>query len=376
MNGSLYVHIPFCTKKCDYCHFYVIPESDERERLLLDALADEWKLRTPLIQDWNIVSLYFGGGTPSLLTPDAICSIIDRTRPLLQQNAEITLEANPETISEERIRRFADSGVNRVSIGLQSLDDSLLKTLSRTHTADKAKRAVHETYNAGIENITVDLMYDLPGQTLEQWQKTLDEAVQLPIKHLSLYNLTFEPHTVFYKKRETLLPMVPDEPISAEMYRAAVQTLEDAGLQQYEISAFAQNGYRSRHNTGYWSGRPFIGFGPSAFSYCEGRRFRNVANLNTYAKTLKEGKDPVDFDETLAPDARSRELLTIGLRVKEGVPLATLTTLDPETLASIETLIRQGFLVKEEPVKQADSGTLRLTEKGILFYDTVAAELI
>src|SRR5690606_28580781 len=156
----------------------------------------------------------------------------------------------------------------------------------------------------GINNITIDLMYDLPGQNLEQWQKTLNAATKLPITHLSLYNLTFEPHTVFYKFRETLQSKVPHPETSKEMYVNAINALEKCGLKQYEISAFAKSGYKSRHNSGYWKGHPFLGFGPSAFSYWDQKRFRNVANLSHYNRALNQNKDPVDFEELLSPDAQ------------------------------------------------------------------------
>lgn len=358
-NFSLYFHVPFCTRKCDYCHFFVLPDQDRFKDIYLHALYREWELRSPV---GSPVSIYFGGGTPALLGPAAIETILSWVSP--SSTCEITLEANPENVTLEKMRAFYACGINRISLGVQTLDDPLLTTLTRTHGAERAIKAVEETYLAGFHNISIDLMYDLPGQTLKQWRKTLAQAITLPITHLSLYNLTIEPHTAFYKKRASLQQPPPDT--SLKMLCEAVEVLQQAGLNRYEISAFARGGAHSRHNTGYWTGRPFLGFGPSAFSYWEGSRFRNVAHLNRYAKALETGQDPADFHEKLPPDEQLKEHLAIGLRLLEGVPLQTWPDAIQHTLTSLK---EQGFL-------EMTSTSLRLTPKGLLFHDTVAEEIM
>ena len=333
----------------------------------MEGFRLEWERQRPLMAGKEVVTVYFGGGTPSLLGPERIAAILDWIG-VTTSEIEITLEANPEDVTLPLMTAYASAGINRVSIGIQTLDNTLLQVLGRIHTANKGLDAIYTTAEAGIKNISIDLMYDLPEQTLTHWEKTLDTVVKLPITHLSLYNLTIEPHTVFFKHRERLKKVIPDEEISLQMYEMAVDRLNGTGLVQYEISAFAKEGYRSRHNMGYWLARPFLGFGPSAFSDWEGKRFRNVANLSRYLKALRDGASPVDFEEMLPPQARTRELLVIALRLLQGVDLSTIE-LDKETHDTIDRLVREGLLVRT-------GSCIALTKRGVLFYDTVASDLV
>ena len=372
---SLYFHIPFCTRKCDYCHFYVLPDQEKAKEQLAEGFKLEWALLKPFVANKKIVTLYFGGGTPSLFGPPRLRSLLEMIKDSseISSSAEITLEANPENITLELMEEYAKAGINRVSIGIQTLDPALLKLLGRLHSPDIALQAVYTTYQAGISNISIDLMYDLPNQTLKHWATTLDLLKPLPIKHLSLYNLTIEPHTLFFKKKATLSPLLPNEEESLAMFEMAVDRLESYALRRYEISAFAQQGFESRHNSGYWTGRQFLGLGPSAFSYWEGKRFSNVANLNRYCQMLSKGELPRDFIEELNPEAKRRELFVIHLRLREGVNMEQFIRqygpLDQETRATLHRLIEEGYCTSEQKC-------IQLTRKGILFYDTVAAELI
>jgi oxygen-independent coproporphyrinogen III oxidase len=372
---SLYFHIPFCTKKCSYCHFFVLPDSDYLKKRLLQGFhleLDQWSTQFSNLQ---IASIYFGGGTPSLMGPEAIHKILAwiKNVTILSPDVEITLEANPENISLELMKSYAQVGINRVSIGIQSLDDDLLQKIGRTHSANKAIEAVYATAQAKINNITVDLMYDLPCQNLATWNHTLNQIVQLPITHLSLYNLTIEPQTAFFKRKKEIQDLLPEEEVSLQMYELAVKTFEINLLKQYEISAFARNHQFSVHNVGYWTARAFIGFGPSAFSYWEGKRFKNVANLNQYCTKLEEGLSPIDFTEKLDPIAARCELLAINLRLLAGVNLSTFEllhgALDPKTQTTLYELEKEGFIKKDNTI-------IQLTHQGVLFYDTVAAEII
>ncbi len=370
LNGycSLYFHVPFCRHKCDYCHFFVLPDREHWKDDLLQGFRLEWERIQPKLQDRTIVSVYFGGGTPSLFGPERL-----RRLPLDLKGIEVTLEANPEEITSELMCAYREAGINRVSIGVQSLDDQLLNTLSRRHSAKAAVEAVYRTKEAGIENISIDLMYELPGQSLATWEQTLNRACQLPISHLSLYNLTIEPNTAFFKRQQQLQPLLPDAESARQMYEMAIERLGAAGLKQYEVSAFARDDLISVHNTGYWSGRPFFGLGPSAFSYWDHQRFRNVAHLGKYLSKLQVGESPIDFSEELAPDARRRELLAIGLRLNRGVSLemfqANYGILDQEVLNQLKDLQRLELVVFEEE-------GVRLSDKGRLFYDTVAETII
>ena len=373
---SLYIHVPFCTKKCPYCHFFVQPNSLEHQNSFLSSLEKEWNLRSHVLQSREIVSIYFGGGTPSLLPAKAIkkiLSMIQKGPAIISPFCEITLEANPENVSLESMQEFCQAGINRVSVGVQSFDDELLKILGRTHDSTKAKKALKAIKKAGINNLSIDLMYELPHQTFFKWQESLLEVNSLPITHLSLYNLTFEPGTSFYKKSKTLSPALPSEDESLQMLNLAVSQLRCIGLTRYEISAFCKPNYESLHNTGYWTARPFLGFGPSAFSYWEGRRFRNISHLKKYTEMLDQKILPEDFEETLSLEQKQKELLAVELRLLKGVDLNLFQKKNTLLSASLQKSISE--LLSKNWLHQKDS-ILSLTDEGLLFYDSVASELI
>ena len=362
---SLYFHIPFCTKKCPYCHFYVLPnDKNAFHPLLAEGLKREWDLRQEQLNGHPVTSIYFGGGTPTLFGPKEIDLVLDRIANR-EPACEITIEANPEEATEELLAHYRNIGINRLSLGVQSFDDRSLHTLERIHSASRAKEAIFAAKRAGFTNISIDLMYDLPGQTESSFRYTLEQIHHLPITHLSLYNLTFEPHTSFYKRRKELQAQVPSSETSLKLLQSAVETIEKAGLKRYEISAF---GLPSVHNSGYWTGRPFLGFGPSAFSFWEGTRFQNIANLQRYAKFLKEQKSPVDFTETLPYPENITERLAVQLRLKAGVNVES-WNLPLKTTSALEALRKGGFLENE-------GSQWMLSEKGMLFYDSVAVEII
>ncbi|NGX47367.1 MAG: Oxygen-independent coproporphyrinogen-III oxidase-like protein YqeR [Chlamydiae bacterium] len=359
---SLYFHIPFCNKKCPYCHFFVVPNKEEHRKALLDALLSEWQRLLPKMEEHEITSIYFGGGTPTLFGAKAIHTLLEKIP--YSSDCEITIEANPEDVTKELMSKLKGAGINRVSIGVQSLEDDSLLLLERTHNAKRAIDAIHITHNADITNISIDLMYELPEQTSKNFENTLHKLKTLPITHLSLYNLTIEPNTAFFKR--TLNLPSPEE--NLKMLQAATSHLEEIGLKRYEISAFARPGYTSRHNIGYWTARPFFGLGPSAFSYYNGKRFRNVAHLHRYMRALKENRTPVDFTEDLPYPQNVHELLAVQLRLLEGVDLKVFDLPDAThiLLAKLET---ENFLERK-------GSHCKLTSKGILFYDTVATEII
>lgn len=331
----------------------------------MESLEREWLSKRELLHSRRIVSLYFGGGTPTQLSPEAIRKILSWVERdcSLADDIEITLEANPEDIGP-RIGEF--EGINRISMGVQSFDDKLLHTLGREHTAAQALRAIEHCAKS-YANISIDLMYEIPGQTLQTWEQTLLQTAELPLTHLSLYNLTFEPNTPFFRRREALKPLVLPEEEQTLCFQMPERILK--GMRRYEISAFAKPGCASRHNTGYWQGRPFLGLGPSAFSYWEGRRFRNWPSLLQWSRALQEGKSPVDYTEELEESAKKNELLIIGLRMLEGVEKKRIGPLDSKTVESLEQLEQLG-LIKSSPK------SWKLSPKGLLFHDTVAEMLV
>lgn len=373
---SLYFHIPFCSKKCPYCHFFVLPNEDKFKHPFVSALIKEWRMRIPQLLGKRIVSIYFGGGTPTKLDPDKYALLLEAIRNSgieIASDCEITLEANPEDVSLERMQQFHSLGINRVSLGVQSLIDDDLLLLGRSHNVNRSVSAIRQVHEAGILNISIDLMFELPRQTLSSWQRCLDALFDLPVSHLSLYNLTFEPQTVFYKKKKELVPQLPPDEDRLKMLQNAVLALESIGLKRYEISAFAKEGMHSRHNTGYWIGREFIGLGPSAFSYWGGSRFSNVAHFNKYLSFLDQNLFPVDFEEKLEFPHSQQELLAVALRLIKGVDLEAFIKrygrLTPQLKHSLRLMVEKKWLSWEANI-------LKLTESGQLFYDSVASEII
>ena len=342
----------------------------------MPALIKEWQMRLPQLKGKKIVSIYFGGGTPTKLEPYAYAPLLESILSSgveIASDCEITLEANPEDVSLTVMQQFHALGINRVSLGVQSLIDEDLILLGRTHNVNRSVEAIDQVREGGIDNISIDLMFELPYQNLDRWQKTLSAVANLPVTHLSLYNLTFEPHTVFFKEQLQLLPQLPPDEERLKMLEMAIIALESFGLSRYEISAFAKRGAQSRHNTGYWSGRPFFGFGPSAFSYWEGARFSNAANFNQYLSLIEQNRFPIDFEEKLPYPRNLQELFAIGLRLAAGVDLSLFTALHGQFPSDMKkrlsTLIEKGFLTQEGSI-------VKLTPSGQLFYDSVAAEII
>jgi len=370
---SLYFHLPFCSKKCPYCHFYVIKTKKQSQSAFFDSLKKEWEIKLAYLEKKTIYSIYFGGGTPSQVSLDLIedfLSLIFSSNLNFDPNIEITFEANPEDLSYEYLGSLRQLKINRLSIGVQSFNDEMLKTLERQHHSKKAQAAILNAFKIGFENISIDLMYDLPSQTEKDWCETLAITKQLPITHLSLYNLTIEPQTVFYKKRKLLEPSLPSESKSLHLLNLALISLEEMGLSRYEISAFCKKGFHSKHNVGYWLGREFHGYGPAAFSYFEKKRFKNISDVNKYSTLISKNQIPIDFEEKLEEEAHLRELLVIRLRLKEGIEINKHIHFLPLSVKNeIESLSQKGLLKEEK-------NRLFLTEKGFLFYDSVAEALI
>lgn len=362
-EGGVYVHVPFCSHKCPYCHFFVLPHEEDRVRFFLDHLKKEWALKKELFR--RVKTLYIGGGTPSLLSVQQVEEILN----LFDVEGEITLEANPENITYEKLKGFFDLGINRLSIGVQSLDDESLQIIDRRHLARKAIEGVEIAHRAGFSSISIDLMYDLPHQTLSSWEETIRKALLLPITHISLYNLVFEMGSSFYKKKKSLQTVVPSDEVSTQLLSHAITSFESAAFSRYEISAFAKKGFEARHNLSYWTGIPFLGLGPSAFSYYQGCRFSNAPHLKKWGEAIENGSLEAHFTETLSYPHNLHELLAIRLRLASGVPITDFPALPSSTLETLQSLSHEGYLTLE-------GGLLRLTEKGQLFYDTVASELV
>lgn len=323
-----------------------------------------------------IVSIYFGGGTPFLWGSSFVGRFLELILRdfSLDKGIEITIEANPETISPKKLLEYRKLGVNRISIGVQSFQNSLLNILSREHSSQRAVSAIEEAYIAGFKNISIDLMYDLPTQNQRDWYSSVNRALCLPISHLSLYNLTFEPKTAFFARRSYWKMFLPSEEQSAFFYEWTIATLTNQKWEQYELSAFTFNGSYSLHNVGYWTGRPFIGMGPSAHSYWRGKRSKNLSSLFRYSQKLRNKLSPVDFSEELSTLERRRELFVIRLRLL--LPVSLREFQKEHGPLEENTLKKLGKLIQEEFIHSSSSGKIVLTNKGKRFYDWIASELI
>jgi oxygen-independent coproporphyrinogen-3 oxidase len=333
MSG-IYIHIPFCDTKCVYCDFYSITNRKRKEEFI-DTLIMEIiqggkpPCSTKDIEQGSLLpccdSIYFGGGTPSLLSYEDFNKIFDTLHRNFQisDNAEITIEANPGTLNEKKLREFRKLPINRISFGVQSFKDEELKFLTRIHTSEQASRAVMSAQDAGYENINIDLIYAIPGQTLDTWKYNLEKAVSLNTQHISAYSLIFEEGTPLMK----MLDKKADEDLEAEMYEYAIDYLTQevssgegvpvgrgGSFVQYEISNFAKPGFECRHNLKYWNYEEYIGFGPSAASFVGNRRWVNVRNLNQYIDRINGKVSPIDFSETIDGATSMNEFVFLGLR--------------------------------------------------------------
>jgi len=320
-------------------------------------------------------TLFLGGGTPTHLPPDRLRRLIELicSRFDLAPDAEFSVEGNPADLSDETLDVLVESGVNRLSLGVQSFDDTMLQRLERDHSRAEIVECLTRVRNR-IDNVSLDLIFAVPGQSLRQWRETLAEAIALQPQHLSTYGLTFEKGTSFWSRREHGLLQQADEELERDMYAAAMDTLESAGFAQYEISSFARPGFRCRHNQMYWNGGEFFGFGPGAASYLNGSRILNHRSVHTWLKRTLAGQSATGETETLNQEECARERLVLGLRQTEGICLDQFEQQSGISAAelvgeSIQQLLERG-LIEEE------AGQLRLTREGCFLADTVAGELL
>ncbi len=377
---SLYLHIPFCEHKCIYCDFYSIENMDSKERFL-KALETEIRLRAERFDHTQTIeTIFFGGGTPSLLTKqqfERIFSLLHKHF-RIDPGAEITCESNPGTVELNKLSDFRAVGFNRVSFGIQSFHDDDLKFLTRIHSAEEAERAVESAYRAGFENVSCDLIFALPNQTPERWKENLRRAIALKPKHISAYALIVEEQTPLATmvKNKVVAPL-PDEE-DAELYEITIETLTSHGYAQYEVSNFAQPGFLSRHNFNYWNHEDYIGFGPSAHSFCKdsstsGKRWWNVRSIQSYCDALERNEFPESGNEFIDRKKFFTEEIFLGLR-STGIDLKKLYPLYGEDVLSVRTneiaqMEREGLLI-------TSANNISLTSKGYAVCDEIAAQLI
>ncbi|MBN2415607.1 radical SAM family heme chaperone HemW [bacterium] len=362
MNG-LYLHIPFCVKKCSYCDFYSVPYTRPLAERFIGALETEIGLRSHFFPDGHgsVSTLFFGGGTPSLLAPGTIASILDSIRDgfSVDGGAEITLETNPGTLTPGKAEALLAAGVTRFSIGVQSFERDELVLLDRIHTAEEAEAAVKAVRDAGCRNIGIDLIFGLPGQTAARWRNTLEKALLLEPDHISAYALTWDSGTVLGRAILGGTRPAPREERVADMFMAADTILGAAGYRHYEVSNYAKPGHVCAHNLLYWQGGQYLGLGPSAHSFSGNRRSWNISDVSRYIDVLSQHQLPMEGGETLAEEERRLERLALALRTDTGAGLdlipassPVLERLSAENLGSLRNgrfvLSAAGFLLADE----------------------------
>ena len=366
---GLYIHIPFCKAKCAYCDFYSLAHSEEKMDAYVAALLRHLEEVAPRAAGMQVDTVYFGGGTPSYLGAARLCRILQTVlrRYDVARDAEITLEANPDSAGDwKELRKLRRAGFNRLSLGVQSTDDALLRRIGRVHTYEQVQQAVMAARKAKFTNLSLDLIYGLPGQTMEGWQRTLADAVALGPEHLSCYGLKLEEGTPLWQQRQALT--LPDDDAQAEMYLYTVAALSEAGYGQYEISNFARAGRESRHNLKYWRMQEYAGFGPGAHSDFGGVRYGYVRDLDAYIA----GRLVLAEAETDGTLARDFEYVMLSLRTAEGIDRRTFENRYRQRFEAMERLFVQ---YEQAGLAQRTEGGWRLTPRGFLVSNSIIVAL-
>ena len=372
--AGIYIHIPFCKRRCIYCDFFSTTQS-EKKSTYVRAVCRELEMRKDYLEGEDIETIYLGGGTPSQLFREELEEIFNHIYKVypVREDAEITLEANPDDLTPEYVAMLRQLPINRISMGIQTFQEETLKLLHRRHTATQAIEAFRRCREAGFQNISIDLMYGLPGETLETWKEDLQQSIALRPEHISAYHLIYEEDTVLWKLREQHQVEEADEDLSVSLFSTLIEQLSEAGYQHYEISNFCYPGLHSRHNSSYWTGKKYLGCGPSAHSFNGVSRQWNVASLDDYLKGIEGGQ--LDYEvEELDLYTRYNDFVLTSIRTCWGMPLSTLRSdfgeeLYRYCLRMAKPHLDQGVLEKCEDV-------LKLTRKGIFVSDGIMSDLM
>ncbi|MFB5662119.1 radical SAM family heme chaperone HemW [Alteribacillus sp. HJP-4] len=364
-TSSIYIHIPFCEQICFYCDFNKFYIKNQPVEEYVEALLLEMQQAASSADSHPVKTIYLGGGTPTALETAQLEKVIRGVKScfrLREDDVEMTVEVNPGEVEKDKLAMLYKNGVNRLSIGVQSFDNTLLKKIGRTHSAESAISTVNMAKAAGFSNLSIDLMFGLPGQTMESWEHTIDQAMKLDISHVSAYSLKIEEKTMFYNwyRQGRISAMEQDE--EAMMFEVLLERLTGAGIFPYEISNFARPGMESRHNITYWKNEGYFGFGAGAHGYADGRRYANIAPLTHYIEAVKNGKSPKKEVHEVPLKEQMEEEMFMGLRMREGVSRSQFkrkygSEMDCVFSEAINDLINEGLLL--------DTGeTVQLTEKG------------
>lgn len=372
--AGIYIHIPFCRKRCHYCDFFKSTDLSQKARLLA-GLIQELKSRASELSSEEINTIYLGGGTPSVLLIDELKEILDTIHEHYRvgPDAEITLEANPDDLSQAILSALRQIGFNRLSMGIQSFAESDLKLMNRRHGVMQAVQSVNWAKKAGFSNISIDLIYGLPNQTLEEWERNVRIAVELDIQHISAYNLTYHEGTVFYDQlKKGALKELPDE-LSLEQFQVLVKVLKEAGFEHYEISNFCKPGYYSKHNSSYWKSQKYLGIGPSAHSFDVSSRRWNVSSIAKYLEGV-ENNQPYWESEILSEQDRYNDFIITGLRTSWGISEEMIRGSFPTRYFEHFEKYREKYLHTGQVEYHA--GKVRISAEGLFISDQIMADFM
>lgn len=372
--AGIYIHVPYCKTRCIYCDFFTRTDISSKSDYV-SSLCKEIALRKDYLGDKQIETIYFGGGTPSQLSQQEFSDIFRTINQYfnIAPNAEITLEANPDDLSDGYISMLRSLPFNRISIGIQSFNDNELTFLKRRHSAQRAKEVVKQCQQAGFQNISIDLIYGLPNQTMEIWQQNLTEAIELNVQHISSYHLIYEQGTKLYRLFKQGDVKAINEDLSVEMFSLMIEKLSEAGFEHYEISNFAKNKLYSRHNSSYWLGKPYLGLGPAAHSFDGTNRAWNIASIPKYIQGIENNIPNIEV-EILDANTRYNDFILTGMRTIWGVNLAELEKhfgqkMKHYCIENVQKYINQGFVSGENNI-------LKLTRQGIFISDGIMSDLM
>ena len=372
-NIGVYIHIPFCKRKCAYCNFYSLGGHEEMMPDYVQALVTHIKESENQLSGYYIDTVYFGGGTPMCVGADSLIRVFDALKQYgrVYKDAEVTVEINPESVSAADFVKLKKAGFNRLSIGVQSSNDDILKTIGRRHDFGQVKRTIKAARDTGFDNISVDIIYGLPSQSMEDWAETVSKVMILRPEHISCYGLKLEEGTPMYELKDS--PLMPDDDMQADMYLYVVGEMEKRGYMQYEISNFAKPGYESKHNLKYWTCREYISFGAAAHSYVGGRRYGYISDAAGYTERVMNGGILVDQYEDISPVEQASEYIMLGLRTAHGISpeeYKKLSSYDFDRGVELLKLYReQGFAMEQ-------NGRWRLTPKGFLVSNVLIGQLL
>ena len=364
MRAGLYVHVPFCLTRCGYCDFNAYAGLDHLAARYVRALIREADLVAPAWEGVPFASVFLGGGTPTTLETADLAALLEQVRErfAVAEGAEVTVEANPDTVDREKLEGLLEAGCGRLSMGAQSFDRAVLASLARIHGPSSVRRAMREARAAGIDNVNVDLIYGAHGETRESWRRTLHEAIALGPEHVSAYALTVEPATPLGRRVAAGLVPAPDPDLQADMFELACELLRDAGYRHYEVSNWARPGSECVHNLGYWERRPYLGLGAGAHSYRDDRRWWNVRPPEEYLRMVESGRVPVGGEERLDRSAAHLEEVFLRLRILQGIPSTWVEA------SKAAPYLESGLLLE-------DDGALVPTERGMLVLNELVLAL-